>query len=72
MYEKIDKDKNNNAVIKAQTVLEDASNNIICTQNGKKVLINGLQDYIIVDQDNTLLIYPKAKEQEIKIAIAKF
>ncbi|MFY7810755.1 MAG: mannose-1-phosphate guanylyltransferase [Flavobacterium sp.] len=72
LYEKIDKDKNNNAVIKAQTVLEDASNNIICTQNGKKVLINGLQDYIIVDQDNTLLIYPKAKEQEIKIAIAKF
>jgi mannose-1-phosphate guanylyltransferase len=72
LYEKLDKDKNNNSIIHAQTVLEDANNNIICTQSGKKVLINGLQDYIIVDQDNTLLIYPKIKEQEIKKAVAKF
>lgn len=72
LYEKLDKDKNNNAIIHANTVLEDAHNNIICTQNGKKVLINGLQDYIIVDQDNTLLIYPKSNEQEIKQSVAKF
>ena len=71
LYEKLDKDNNNNAIIRASTVLEDASNNIICAQEGKKIVINGLQDYIIVDKDNTLLIYPKAKEQEIKQAVAK-
>jgi len=25
-----------------------------------------LEDFIIVDKDNVLLIYPKSKEQEIK------
>ena len=27
---------------------------------------SGLEDFIIVDKDNVLLIYPKSKEQEIK------
>lgn len=71
LYEKLDKDDNNNAIIRANIVLEDANNNIICAQEGKKIVINGLQDYIIVDKDNTLLIYPKSKEQEIKQAVAK-
>jgi mannose-1-phosphate guanylyltransferase len=30
------------------------------------VIIDGLEDFIIVDKDNVLLIYPKSKEQEIK------
>jgi mannose-1-phosphate guanylyltransferase len=72
LYEKLDKDTSNNAIIHADIVLENATNNIICTQKGKKVLINGLNDYIIVDKDNTLLIYPKTNEQEIKQAVAKF
>jgi mannose-1-phosphate guanylyltransferase len=30
------------------------------------VIIDGLKDFIVVDKDNVLLIYPKSKEQEIK------
>jgi mannose-1-phosphate guanylyltransferase len=29
-------------------------------------VVDGLDDYIIVDKDNVLLIYPKSKEQDIK------
>jgi mannose-1-phosphate guanylyltransferase len=66
LHEKLDKDERNNAIINAIVVLENASNNIIRTEGKKFVVIDGLNDYIVVDQGNTLLIYPKDKEQNIK------
>jgi mannose-1-phosphate guanylyltransferase len=69
LHDKLDKDENQNAVVNATVLLNNASNNIISTSKEKLVVIDGLQDYIIVDKDNTLLIYPKAKEQEIKAIV---
>jgi len=66
LHEKLPKDDNNNAVVNATVLLQNASNNIISTAIGKQVIIDGLDDYIIVDKDSILLIYPKSKEQEIK------
>jgi mannose-1-phosphate guanylyltransferase len=66
LHEKLPKDDNNNAVVNASVLLQNASNNIIRTAVGKKVIVDGLDDYIIVDKDSILLIYPKSKEQEIK------
>jgi mannose-1-phosphate guanylyltransferase len=66
LHEKLDKDENNNAVVNATVVLQNSSSNIISTAKDKLVIIDGLEDFIIVDKDNVLLIYPKSKEQEIK------
>ena len=66
LHEKLDKDENNNAVVNATVLLKNASSNIISTSKDKLVIIDGLEDFIIVDKDNVLLIYPKSKEQEIK------
>jgi len=66
LHEKLDKDKNNNAVVNANVLLNNSSNNIISTAKDKLVIIDGLEDFIVVDKDNVLLIYPKSKEQEIK------
>jgi mannose-1-phosphate guanylyltransferase len=66
LHEKLPKDKNDNAVVNATVLLQNASSNIISTSKDKLVIIDGLEDYIIVDKDNVLLIYPKSKEQEIK------
>ncbi len=66
LHEKLDKDENNNAVVNATVLLNNASSNIISTSKDKLVIIDGLEDFIIVDKDNVLLIYPKSKEQEIK------
>jgi mannose-1-phosphate guanylyltransferase len=30
------------------------------------IIIDGLDDFIVVDKDDVLLIYPKSKEQDIK------
>lgn len=66
LHEKLDKDQYNNAVVNATVILENASNNIIRTEGKKIVVIDGLSNYIIVDQGNVLLVYPKEKEQDIK------
>ena len=49
-----------------ELLAEDASGNMIRTNNDKIVVIDGLQDYIVVDKDEVLLIFPKSKEQDIK------
>ena len=66
LHEKLDKDDNNNTVVNATVILENASNNIIRSEAKKLVVVDGLDDYIIVDNENVLMIYPKSKEQEIK------
>ncbi len=66
LHEKLEKDAQNNAVINAMVILENASNNIIRADGKKLIVVDGLDDYIIVDKENVLLIYPKSKEQDIK------
>lgn len=71
LHEKLDKDAHNNAVVNAKVLLQNTSSNIISTAKDKIVVIDGLHDFIIVDKDNVLLIYPKGKEQEIKGIVAQ-
>lgn len=66
LHEKLAKDENDNTVVNANLFIENSKGNIIRTDNGKVVIIDGLQDYIVVDRNEILLIYPKEKEQEIK------
>jgi mannose-1-phosphate guanylyltransferase len=69
LHDKLEKDEQNNAIVNATVILENSSNNIIRTEGKKLVVIDGLDDYIVVDQGNTLLIYPKNKEQDIKTIV---
>ncbi|WP_299125680.1 mannose-1-phosphate guanylyltransferase [uncultured Winogradskyella sp.] len=66
LYDKLDKDENNNAIVNSKVLLEDASGNMIRSKANKIVVVDGLKDYIIVDKDEVLVIFPKAKEQDIK------
>jgi mannose-1-phosphate guanylyltransferase len=66
LHEKLEKDENNNGIINAKVVMENASNNIVRSDANKIIVIDGLHDYIIVDKEGILLIYPKSKEQDIK------
>lgn len=71
LHEKLDKDEQNNAVVNATVLLENATNNIIRSDAKKTIVVDGLHDYIIVDNQEVLLIYPKNKEQDIKQIVAK-
>lgn len=62
----LDKDDNQTVTLGDKTHLIDTSNCIIRSDSKKTVVIKGLNDYIVVDEENALLIYPKSDEQEIK------
>lgn len=66
LYDKLEKDESHNAIVNAKTLTEDASGNMIRTKAEKVVVVDGLKDYIIVDEEDVLMIYPKSKEQDIK------
>lgn len=66
LYDKLEKDKNNNALVNAKGCFIDAENNMVRTTNGKKMIVSGISDYIIVETNDTIMIYPKSEEQNIK------
>lgn len=66
LYNKLGKDENQNATVGGEIIFRDAKNNIVKTQKGKRVVIQGLNDYIVVEKEDVILIFPKDKEQEIK------
>ena len=44
----------------------DSSKNIINIKNEKLVVLQGLENYIVIDTGDVLLICERSKEQEIK------
>lgn len=71
LYDKLHKDENENAVVNSRILTEDATGNMIRSKKDKIVVVDGLKDYIIVDKEDVLLIYPKSKEQDIKKVLEK-
>jgi len=61
-----EKDAANNMVNLDKVNLKDTANCIIHLPKDKAAVIRGLDNYIIVDDGEVLLIYPKSEEQEIK------
>lgn len=70
LYQKLPKQEGQNAVINAQSVFRESSGNLLCTSKDKLVVVQGLNDFIIVEKDDVLLICPRSKEQEIKQIVA--
>jgi mannose-1-phosphate guanylyltransferase len=66
LHDYLDKDENNTVTIGSNTLLIDTENSIIRSDSNKTVVIKGLKNYIVVDEADALLIYPKSDEQEIK------
>lgn len=59
LHEELPKDENRNVLVNTtEAILENASGNIIRTSKDKLVVLDGLQDYIIVDHDDALIIVP--------------
>ncbi|RAJ10528.1 mannose-1-phosphate guanylyltransferase [Chitinophaga skermanii] len=66
LYDNAHKEGNNNVINTKLSKLDDTENSIINVPKDKLVVVNGLKDYIVVDNEDVLLIYPKHKEQDIK------
>ncbi len=72
VYTHIEKDSKGNAIIAENNKQLDASNNMIYSTNPKKLIVTeGLNDYIVVDTDESLLICRKQEEQKIKQIVSE-
>ena len=67
LYDKLNKDADDNVIVNAKVVSKESNGNLIRTEPGKIVVLDGLNDFIIVDSKDVLVIMPKAKEQDVKI-----
>ena len=66
LYDKLDKDSEQNAVVQGRMVMNDAKGNLVRSSGNRIVVLDGLEDFIVVDHEDVLLIFPKSKQQEIK------
>jgi len=66
LYEHIKQDASQNAVVGKNIMLYDTRNCIVHAPKDKLVLIQGLEDYIVVESDGILLICKKEDEQQIR------
>jgi mannose-1-phosphate guanylyltransferase len=70
-YDTLEKDYLENAVAGDNVMIIDATKNMVHADNKKLILLQGLEDFIVVDTADVLLICKKDKEQEIKAYVAE-
>ena len=66
LYNQLPKNDQENVVIHSDLSAEDSRGNMIRSKPGKKVVIDGLENFVVVDSDDVLMITPRSKEQTIK------
>jgi len=60
------KDEDLNAIYNSKKIVENSTNNLVKTQKGKTVILKNVHNFIIIEEEDVLLIYPKNNEQEIR------
>lgn len=75
LYEQLPHDAQQNAIVNNGTADKiwclDSEHCLVRVPKDKMVVIKDLHDYIVVDEQDALLIYPKNKEQEIKQVVQR-
>ena len=66
LYDKISENSTENATVNARLLAKNSAGNIIKTDTNKIVVLDSLDDFIVVEEKEILLIFPKSKEQDIK------
>ena len=66
LYELSEKDADGNVSLHSEAHFHEAKNNIVVLEPGKKVIVQGVEDMIIVEEKGALLVCKKAEEQRIK------
>lgn len=66
LHDTLDKDVYQNSFAGAKVYAKETNNCMVQVPQDKLVVIKGLDNYMVVDYDDVLLIYPKSDEQEVK------
>ena len=70
-YDNLEKDYLGNAVAGNNVMVIDATKCMVSARHDKLLVLQGLDDFIVIDTDDVLLICKQDKEQEIKEYVAE-
>lgn len=66
LYEQMDKNEQQCSITGKKVFMYESSGNMVNIQDDMLVVIQGLEDYIVVQNQNTLLVCKREQEQKIK------
>jgi mannose-1-phosphate guanylyltransferase len=67
LYNYLEKDVDQNVIQAEKSKMIECGGNLIRINNSEKLIVaKGLENFIVVDDDDVLIIYPRKSEQEIK------
>lgn len=66
LYDLSNKDEQENVTLKCKSMIYEGRNNIVALPEGKLAVIDGLDGYLIAENDNVLLICKKDEEHAIR------
>jgi mannose-1-phosphate guanylyltransferase len=70
-YNNLAKNKNGNVITSNNVITFDSANSFVSAPEDKLLVLQGLDDFIIVDTKDVLLICKKEKEQQVKDFLAE-
>lgn len=70
LYENSEKNKHNNATTGKHILTYKTHNSLIYTTQNKAIIVDGLEEFIVVDTEKALLICPMDKDQSIKAFVS--
>ena len=71
LYDKLDKNEEDNALSGVQLIGEGATGLMVAGEGNKLVVAKDLQDFIIVDTPDALLLCPRDQEQWVKQLVSR-
>ena len=66
LYEQLPKDKEENAVVGEKVVMVESAGGVVHVPKDKKMVLQGLTNYIVAEENGILLVCKKEDEQRIK------
>ena len=66
LYDQLSSGMESNVSVKTKLIAEEAKGNMVYSSSDKIIVIKGLADYVVVDEDKVLMIYPKGDDQSVK------
>ncbi|MEY2949893.1 MAG: mannose-1-phosphate guanylyltransferase [Saprospiraceae bacterium] len=71
LYSEMPKSEENNVVQSEKIILENVHHSLFRLPSNKYAVVKGLNDFLVIDSDDVLLIWPKSEEQNIKNMVEK-
>lgn len=69
LWEELPKD-NGNSIVSNKKFISDSSNNLVFTKNNKMIVLHGVHNLVVVEDDDVILVMDKDKEQELRKVVS--